>query len=88
MLSFHKCPSVPFFLSVNYRSLTLFITLGLVCLYVQVLSFLTLYSPLSLPQSVLLSYLDFDFSFVFFFLVCCTLLLAVSFFLLICYEVF
>ena len=83
MLSFHKCPSVPFVLSVNYSSLTLFITLGLVCMYVEVLStkvqFFTLYSPLSLLQSVLLSYLDFDFSFLFF-LVCRTLLLAISFF--------
>ena len=81
MLSFHKCPSVPFVLSVNYSSLTLFITLGSVCMYVQVLStkVFTLYSPFSLLQSVLLSYLDFDFSFLFF-LVCCTLLLAISFF--------
>ena len=60
-------------------------------MYVQVLStkvqFFTLYSPLSLLQSVLLSYLDFDFSFLFFFSM---LYFVVSHFLFFvdCYKVF
>ena len=115
MLNFHKCPSVPFSLSVNNLSLTLLITLGLVCLYVLVRFASTAHllgerrisvserreihclligvSRLDFQPKVNFSlctvhyhsfkpfYLVISISIFFSFLVCCTLLLVISFFL-------